>query len=137
MRKALKFNKVALLLGARRTGKTWFLKNLLPKLDLPFLYLNGDDVSAEAIFKQSTLANYARLIGNYKLLVIDEVHQIPEIGWHLKLMVDELEGLHIIATGSSVFDLRAGTGEPLTGRRTELLLHPFAQIEYSTQNSLF
>jgi predicted AAA+ superfamily ATPase len=136
LRKALKPNKVVLLLGARRTGKTWFLKNLLPKLEMPYLYLNGDDTSVQAIFKERTVANYARLIGDYKLLVIDEAHRIPEIGWNLKLMVDELEGLHIIATGSSVFDLRAGTGEPLTGRRTELLLHPFAQIEYSTQESL-
>jgi uncharacterized protein len=136
LRKALKPNKVVLLLGARRTGKTWFLKNLLPKLEMPYLYLNGDDTSVQAIFKERTVANYARLVGDYKLLVIDEAHRIPEIGWNLKLMVDELEGLHIIATGSSVFDLRAGTGEPLTGRRTELLLYPFAQIEYSTQESL-
>lgn len=136
LRKALKTNKVVLLLGARRTGKTWFLKNLLPKLEMPYLYLNGDDTSVQAIFKERTVANYARLVGDYKLLVIDEAHRIPEIGWNLKLMVDELEGLHIIATGSSVFDLRAGTGEPLTGRRTELLLYPFAQIEYSTQESL-
>jgi len=136
LRKALKPNKVVLLLGARRTGKTWFLKNLLPKLEMPYLYLNGDDTSVQAIFKERTVANYARLVGDYKLLVIDEAHRIPEIGWNLKLMVDELEGLHIIATGSSVFDLRAGTGEPLTGRRTELLLYPFAQIEYSTHESL-
>lgn len=136
MRKAMKPNKVVLLLGARRTGKTWFLKNLLLKLDMPYLYLNGDDASVQAIFKERTVANYVRLVGDYKLLVIDEAHRIPEIGWNLKLMVDELEGLHIIATGSSVFDLKAGTGEPLTGRRTELLLHPFAQIEYSTQESL-
>lgn len=134
--KALKPNKVVLLLGARRTGKTWFLKNLLPEIGLPYLYLNGDDSSVQEILKDRTIANYARLVGDKKLLVIDEAHRIPEIGWNLKLMVDEIEGLHIIATGSSVFDLRAGTGEPLTGRKTELTLYPFAQLEYSSQESL-
>lgn len=134
--KALKPNKVVLLLGARRTGKTWFLKNLLPEIGLPYLYLNGDDSSVQEILKDRTIANYARLVGDKKLLVIDEAYRIPEIGWNLKLMVDEIEGLHIIATGSSVFDLRAGTGEPLTGRKTELTLYPFAQLEYSSQESL-
>lgn len=136
LRKVLKPNKVVLILGARRTGKTWFLKSFLPTLNMPYLYLNGDDSSVQAIFKDRTIENYARLVGDYKLLVIDEAHRIPEIGWNLKLMVDELEGLHIIATGSSVFDLRAGTGEPLTGRKTELLLFPFAQIEYSIQETI-
>ncbi|HOY49650.1 MAG TPA: AAA family ATPase, partial [Flavobacteriales bacterium] len=101
-RKALKPNKVLLLLGARRTGKTWFLKNILPELGLPYLFLNGDDSLVQSTFQNRTVENYTRLVGNNKLLVIDEAHRIPEIGWCLKLMVDEIEGLHIIATGSSV-----------------------------------
>jgi predicted AAA+ superfamily ATPase len=68
--------------------------------------------------------------------VVDEAHRIPDIGWNLKLMVDEIEGLHIIATGSSVFDLRAGTGEPLTGRKTEIMLYPFSQLEYGKYETL-
>lgn len=130
-RKALKPNKVLLLLGARRTGKTWFLKNILPELGLPYLFLNGDDSLVQSTFQNRTVENYTRLVGNKKLLVIDEAHRIPEIGWCLKLMVDEIEGLHIIATGSSVFDLRNSTGEPLTGRKKDVYLFPFAQMEYS------
>lgn len=130
-RKALKPNKVLLLLGARRTGKTWFLKNILPELGLPYLFLNGDDSLVQSTFQNRTVENYTRLVGNNKLLVIDEAHRIPEIGWCLKLMVDEIEGLHIIATGSSVFDLRNSTGEPLTGRKKDVYLFPFAQMEYS------
>lgn len=130
-RKALKPNKVLLLLGARRTGKTWFLKNILPELGLPYLFLNGDDSLVQSTFQNRTVENYTRLVGNNKLLVIDEAHRIPEIGWCLKLMVDEIEGLHIIATGSSVFDLRNSTGEPLTGRKKDVHLFPFAQMEYS------
>ncbi|MCB0820262.1 MAG: ATP-binding protein [Bacteroidetes bacterium] len=136
LRKVLKPNKVILLLGARRTGKTWFLKELLPRLELPYLFLNGDDSSVQSVFSERTVSNYKRLVGDARLLVIDEAHRIPEIGWNLKLMVDEIEGLHIIATGSSVFDLRAGTGEPLTGRKTEIMLYPFAQMEYSKYETL-
>jgi predicted AAA+ superfamily ATPase len=135
-RKALKPNKVLLLLGARRTGKTWFLKNILPELGLPYLFLNGDDSLVQSTFQNRTVENYTRLVGNNKLLVIDEAHRIPEIGWCLKLMVDEIEGLHIIATGSSVFDLRNSTGEPLTGRKKDVYLFPFAQMEYSNYENV-
>jgi hypothetical protein len=135
-RKALKPNKVLLLLGARRTGKTWFLKNILPELGLPYLFLNGDDSLVQSTFQNRTVENYTRLVGNNKLLVIDEAHRIPEIGWCLKLMVDEIEGLHIIATGSSVFDLRNSTGEPLTGRKKDVYLYPFAQMEYSNYENV-
>ncbi len=135
-RKSLKPNKVLLLLGARRTGKTWFLKNILPELGLPYLFLNGDDSLVQSTFQNRTVENYTRLVGNNKLLVIDEAHRIPEIGWCLKLMVDEIEGLHIIATGSSVFDLRNSTGEPLTGRKKVVYLYPFAQMEYSNYENV-
>ena len=126
-RKALIPNKVVLLLGARRTGKTWFLKKLLPKLEMPYLSLNGEDSSVQQLLQNRTVANYKNIIGENKLLVIDEAHRIPDIGWVLKLMVDEIEGLHIVATGSSVFDLRNGTGEPLTGRKKDVFLYPFSQ----------
>ena len=105
-RKALKPNKVVLLLGPRRVGKTWFLKHFLPELGMPCLFLNGDDALVRSVFQQQTLSNFKNLVGSNTLLVIDEAHRIPNIGWGLKLMVDEIEGLHIVATGSSIFDLK-------------------------------
>ena len=134
-RKLLRPNKVVLLLGARRTGKTWFLKKVVPGLGMPYLFLNGDDATVRKVFQEQTLAGFKSLVGTNTLLVIDEAHRIPEVGWGLKLMVDEIEGLHIVATGSSVFDLKNITGEPLTGRKSELYLYPFAQLELSTRES--
>lgn len=134
-RKLLRPNKVVLLLGARRTGKTWFLKKVVPGMGMPYLFLNGDDATVRKVFQEQTLAGFKRLVGSSTLLVIDEAHRIPEVGWGLKLMVDEIEGLHIVATGSSVFDLKNITGEPLTGRKSELYLYPFAQLELSTRES--
>ncbi len=51
------------------------------------------------------------------------------IGPSLKLLVDHIDGLRVIATGSSSFELAQQTGEPLTGRRYVLLLLPLAQLE--------
>lgn len=87
--KALRPNKVVLLLGPRRVGKTWFLKQLLPELGMPYLFLNGDDALVRNVFQQQTLSNFKNLVGSNKLLVIDEAQRIPAIGWGLKLMVDE------------------------------------------------
>ena len=127
--KALRPNKVVLLLGPRRVGKTWFLKQLLPELGMPYLFLNGDDALVRNVFQQKTLSNFKNLVGSNKLLVIDEAQRIPAIVWGLKLMVDEIECLHVVAIGSSIFDLKNSIGEPLTGRKTDIFLYPFAQME--------
>ena len=49
----------------------------------------------------------------------------------LKLMVDSIEGLKILVTGSSVFDLENKLGEPLVGRKKTFLMYPLAQLEFA------
>jgi len=125
-------NKVLILLGARRVGKTAFIKNYLstiPKQD--YLQLNGEDIQDATLLKERSVSNYRRLIGNTKLLVIDEAQNIPEIGLILKLIVDSIDGIKVIVTGSSVFDLSNKLGEPLVGRKNTIYLFPFAQMEFS------
>jgi predicted AAA+ superfamily ATPase len=125
-------NKVLILLGARRVGKTELIKNYLeniPKKD--YLHLNGEDIDDASLLKVRSVANYKRLLANTKLLVIDEAQTIPEIGLILKLIVDSIDGIKVIATGSSVFDLSNKLGEPLVGRKNTIYLFPLAQIEFS------
>ena len=130
-------NKVLVLLGARRVGKTRLIQELLNRhIKEPYLLLNGEDMATMAILAQRTVENYQRLIGTKKLLIIDEAQKIPEIGLALKLMVDSIAGLKIIATGSSVFDLSNKLGEPLTGRKYTFYLFPLAQMEYSGSENL-
>ena len=106
-------NKVLILLGARRVGKTAFIKNYLSKIPQnDFLQLNGEDITDANLLKERSVSNYSRLLANVKLLVIDEAQNIPEIGLILKLIVDSIDGIKIIATGSSVFDLSTKLGEP-------------------------
>ena len=125
-------NKVLILLGARRVGKTAFIKNYLsniPKQD--YLQLNGEDLDDSNLLKERSVNNYSRLLANVKLLVIDEAQNIPDIGMILKLIVDSIDGIKIIATGSSVFDLSNKLGEPLVGRKNTIYLFPLAQMEFS------
>ena len=75
-------------------------------------------------------------IGNNTLLVVDEAQAIPNIGLNLKLCIDHIPGLMIIATGSSAFGLNTQIGEPLTGRQIVIRLFPLAQLELNQEESL-
>lgn len=49
--------------------------------------------------------HFKNLLGGKSLLIIDEAQKVPDIGNILKLMVDTIDGIKVIATGSSAFDL--------------------------------
>jgi predicted AAA+ superfamily ATPase len=124
-------NKVLLLFGTRRVGKTHLIKSLEKDLTIPYLHLNAEDADVLYILENRSVANYERLLDGQKLVIIDEAQVIPDIGKILKLMIDSFDDLTIIATGSSAFDLSNQTGEPLTGRSYTYYLHPIAQKELS------
>lgn len=123
-------NKVLLLLGPRRVGKTVFLDQVMKGLKEPCLKLNGENIQTLKLLEERSVQNYKSMLGDNRILVIDEAQKIPDIGMVLKLMVDEIKGIRIIATGSSAFDLTNRMGEPLTGRKIHFQLHPLAQMEF-------
>ena len=129
-------NKVLILLGARRVGKTDLIKNYLKSIPTEtYLQLNGEDKNNVNLLKERSVSNYKRLLANVNLLVIDEAQNIPDIGMILKLIVDSIEGIKIITTGSSVFDLSNNLGEPLVGRKNTIYLFPLSQIEFSEKEN--
>ena len=94
----LRPNKAVVLLGARRVGKTKLIQRIIDLVQEPYLFLNGDDQDTHALLANQSKANYERLLGNIRLLVIDEAQEIPAIGNKLKLMVDTIDGIKIIVT---------------------------------------
>ncbi len=131
----LRPNKVVIILGARRVGKTELIKHLLSELDEKKIILNGEDQDDQELLRHRSTRNYKRFLGETKLLVIDEAQAIPDIGIKLKLMVDSIEGLKILVTGSSVFDLDNQLGQPLVGRSYNFRLYPLAQCELSNREN--
>jgi predicted AAA+ superfamily ATPase len=130
--KKVKAGKVLILLGARRVGKTVFLKEYAhKKLKTNVLFLNGEDQKTIDAFSERSVVRFKQIIGNYKYLIIDEAQQIPEIGLKLKLFVDEIPEVSVIATGSSMFELNNQLGEPLVGRANLMYMYPLAQMEFS------
>ncbi len=124
-------NKVVIVFGARRVGKTVLVKEILDKIDEPVLTLNGEDINVHDKLAIRTVENYRQILGSYKLLYIDEAQKIPEIGLKLKLMIDEIKGLKIIISGSSSFDINKDAGEPLTGRKYSFNLFALSEREYN------
>lgn len=121
--------KVMLLFGARRVGKTILIKAIADKFQGKKFFLNGEDISTHALLRDKTVANYTFLLSGVDLLIIDEAQNIPDIGAKLKLIVDEITTIQVIASGSSSFDLLNLTGEPLVGRSKTFYLFPFSQEE--------
>lgn len=122
-------NKAVLIFGARRVGKTILMRQLVKDFTGKTMLLNGEDYDTLALLEEQSVANYRHLLEGVDLLAIDEAQSIPNIGSKLKLIVDEIEGIRIIASGSSSFDLLNKAGEPLVGRSTQFHLTPFSQKE--------
>jgi hypothetical protein len=129
-------NKVVLIFGARRVGKTVLMRQLIGNFKGKVLFLNGEDYDALALLNEQTISNYRHLLDGVDLLAIYEAQNIPEIGSKLKLIVDEVAGINVIASGSSSFDLLNKTGEPLVGRSTSFLLTPFSQKEIQQKENV-
>lgn len=129
LKKSLLPNKVVVILGPRRCGKTTLVKKFLETVKLKYLLVSGEDISVKNYLSSQSIEKLKGFVGKSKILVVDEAQKINQIGLNLKLIVDHIEGIKVIATGSSSFDLAKDTGEPLTGRKYTLKLFPLAQLE--------
>lgn len=132
LEQVLSQQKITLLLGARRTGKTELLRVLYQARKDNTLWLNGEDMDTAALLEYRSEANYRRVLGGKALLIIDEAQYVPDIARKAKLMIDTITPLHIILTGSSAFDL-AQMGEPLVGRSLTFQLFPLSYAEWKQQ----
>jgi hypothetical protein len=128
--------KIIIIYGARQVGKTTLSKDLLKKHQIGgSLYLNCDEPDIKQSLENKTSTELKQIIGDKKLIVIDEAQRVRDIGITLKLLVDNFPEIQIIATGSSSFDLSNHISEPLTGRSIEFRLYPISLLELKQQYS--
>ncbi len=130
IKNSLKTGFVVALFGARRTGKTVLMKEILNEIpSKKVLYVQGDDMDISEILSSQRLSILKSFVKGYDFLFIDEAQKITNIGQNLKLMTDGIPELGIFITGSSALDLKQNVGEPLTGRSKFFYLYPFSQNE--------
>jgi uncharacterized protein len=121
--------KAILLVGPRQVGKSTLLKSLRNELNQETLLINCDEPDMRQMLENVTTDELKGLIGRNTLVMIDEAQKVENIGLTVKLMVDSINHVQVIATGSSAFELRNKTNEPLTGRKFEFNLFPFSIAE--------
>ena len=125
----LKVNQALIIYGPRRVGKTTLLQSFLKETSLKYKLDSGDNIRIQELLGSQDFPRIIEYAKGYELIVLDEAQLIPNIGMGIKILVDQIPNIRVIATGSSSFDLANQIGEPLTGRKTTLTLYPFSQLE--------
>jgi len=118
--------KSIIIYGARQVGKTTLVEQLVKNQSDKTLFLNGDDADVRELLSNLNPVKLKPVIGDHKIVVVDEAQRIPETGLVLKIIHDNYKDIQLIATGSSSFDLARKVNEPMTSRKFEFFLHPFS-----------
>lgn len=127
--------KVIILYGPRQVGKTTLVKEIQKKNLSDSIYFNCDEPDIREKLENKTSTFLKELIGDKKIIIIDEAQRVKNIGITLKLIIDNFKDVQVIATGSSSFDLANKTTEPLTGRKYEFYLYPFSIEELNPEKN--
>lgn len=139
-RKALEDRKILVLTGARQTGKSTLVRELLAEvpepeklllnLDQPFLrdrLANTENGLLRAIEEKAERPWSA--VERF-FLVLDEAQKAPALFEVVKALYDaEPEKLRVVLTGSSALAIHDPVAETLAGRARLLKLHPFTLSE--------
>lgn len=88
------------------------------------------------MLSNTTSTRLRSIIGKHTIVFIDEAQRIDNIGITIKLIIDQLKHIQVIATGSSSLELRNIINEPLTGRKYEYHLDPLSFNEMVLHHGL-
>lgn len=126
--------KAIIIMGARQVGKSTLLSQMLGSRE-DVIWMNGDEPDIQDLFQEMTSTRIKTILGNKKILVVDEAQRIPNIGLRLKLITDQIPEVQVIATGSSSFELANKVNESLTGRKREFKMFPLTFCEMAKHTS--
>jgi uncharacterized protein len=120
--------KMVFITGPRQVGKTTLSQMLLAQSNGQ--YLNYDVAEHRAVVMSRGWNDSA------KLIVLDEIHKMPDWKSWLKGVYDgKPSNQQILVTGSARLDTFRQTGESLAGRFFAWRLHPFSVREWATETS--
>jgi len=83
--------KAIIIYGARQVGKTTLVKQIANKYNDDSIYLNCDEPDIRDKLFNKTSTELKQLIGNKKLVIIDEAQRVKDVGLTLKLIVDNFK----------------------------------------------
>lgn len=121
-------HKMVLIAGPRQVGKTFMSKQIAKTYKAP-VYLNYDQVEDRKIMLEQAW------LPTTDLLILDELHKMPEWKNYLKGVYDtKLDNLAILVTGSARLDIFNQMGDSLAGRFFLHRLLPLSPAELTQLN---
>lgn len=150
IKSALSDNRVIVITGMRRVGKTTTLRWLLDQVPSDNkLYMDLERLDTRAVFEEQNyelILNYFRNIGldtsKPLTIALDEIQYVPNLPSVVKYLVDH-HGIKFLLTGSSSFYMKNYFSESLSGRKVIYEMFPlgfgefldFKQIQYRRRSS--
>lgn len=136
--KSLFKGKIIIVYGARQVGKTTLVQKIAQDIGVEYGYLNCDEMDVLSQFQKANNSLALKdILGDKKLVIIDEAQRVLNIGLKLKLLIDNYPEIQLLVTGSSSLDLSNEVSEPLTGRCDEFWLFPLSTNEiWNTSNKV-
>ncbi len=119
--------KAIVVIGPRQVGKTTLIKKILDKKT--YLFFSGDELASHEKLSNLSIEKLKYVIGNHKIIFIDEAQRIKNIGLTLKMITDHYKEIILLVSGSSAFEIKDTINEPLTGRKWEYELFPICWLE--------
>lgn len=135
--KKLQPGKAVMIMGPRQVGKSTLLSSIAESTNLKIRRFDCDDATVRGRLEIQTLPNLQQIIGDAKLLLIDEAQRVKNIGLTLKIITDQIPHVRLLVSGSSAFELANEINEPLTGRKWEYYLYPIATQELMSHQGAF
>lgn len=127
--KSLFKNNAVLVYGARQTGKTTLVKDILSEFQKESKYINCELLPTQRGLSVSEPEQIKAFLGQQKLVVLDEIQNITSIDKVLKTIVDFLPDTQIIATSSASFDFVNKISECLSEKTITFQLPPLSVQE--------
>ncbi len=124
-------NYSAFLWGARKTGKSFWIKHNFDPGEIILIDLLKTDVFAEYASRPSLLRE--RFKDTKKLVVVDEIQKVPMLLDEVHWMIEN-KGITFLLTGSSARKLRRGHANLMAGRALRYNLLPFSFMEVGEVN---
>lgn len=122
LEEAYRYFSVITVIGPRQSGKTTLIRNLFPHL--PYYSLESLDIRSFAENDPIAFLNQ-----NEEGMILDEVHNAPDLLSYIQGIVDEHPDKRYILSGSSQFAMLKRVTQSLAGRTAVFELMPLSYSE--------
>ncbi|PSR02032.1 MAG: ATPase [Bacteroidetes bacterium SW_11_45_7] len=122
--------RAILITGPRQVGKTSLIRRIIESMGEEYQFLDGDDPAVRRLLDSPNTEQLRQMIGNSRLVFIDEAQRFANIGLTAKMIIDQFQEKQLILSGSSSFNLSTTMEEPLTGRKWSYEIFPVSWQEW-------